>query len=299
MGTPQFAVPILEALITATSVVVVVTQPDKPIGRGKRVEPSPVKVLALKKRIPVLEPKRLRKEVDILETLRIYDADLFVVAAYGQILPADVLEIPKHGCINVHASLLPRWRGASPIQNAILAGDRNTGVTIMQMDAGMDTGPILAQHELRITADDTGMILSQKLSILGQELLLGVLPDYLAGELTPIPQNDELATYTALIKKEDGLLDFNQTAIELDRKVRAFNPWPGTFMPWKNSQLKILQVEILQGVKLHPGEKEIREKYPVIGTKEAVLRLLYVQVPGKNIVSGKDFLNGARDWLTA
>jgi methionyl-tRNA formyltransferase len=297
MGTPFFAVPILEALITASTVTAVVTQPDKPVGRGKKMEASPVKEIALRNGITVLEPRRLRKDMDVLQTLQTLEADLFVVTAYGQILPPNVLEMPKHGCINVHASLLPRWRGASPIQSAILAGDEKTGVTIMQMDEGMDSGAILAQRTLLITDEDTGASLSNRLSHAGRDLLMQVLPDYLQGILKALPQDDALATYTSLIKKEDGLLDLNQSAIEIERRVRAFNPWPGTFLHWKDMHLKIWEVEILEDIHLNAGERSIHDKYPVVGTKTGALRLLQVQTPGKNVVSGKDFLNGARDWF--
>jgi len=260
------------------------------------MEASPVKEKALQDDIPVLEPKRLRKDADILETLRNYCADLFVVAAYGQILPPNVLEMPKYGCINVHASLLPRWRGASPIQGAILAGDEKTGVTIMQMDEGMDTGAILIQRDLPVLREDTGETLSNRLSELGRDLLIEVLPAYLRGDLKPIPQDNTQATYTSLIKKEDGFLDLNLNAVVLERKVRAFNPWPGTYIPWKDSQLKIWKVEILKDVYLAPGDRGIHARYPIIGTKTDALCLTQVQVPGKKVVSGKDFLNGVKDW---
>ncbi|NMB61753.1 MAG: methionyl-tRNA formyltransferase [Chloroflexi bacterium] len=296
MGTPLFSVSIIEALIEISTVVAVVTQPDKPVGRGKKMEASPVKEKALQDDIPVLEPKRLRKDADILETLRNYCADLFVVAAYGQILPPNVLEMPKYGCINVHASLLPRWRGASPIQGAILAGDEKTGVTIMQMDEGMDTGAILIQRDLPVLREDTGETLSNRLSELGRDLLIEVLPAYLRGDLKPIPQDNTQATYTSLIKKEDGFLDLNLNAVVLERKVRAFNPWPGTYIPWKDSQLKIWKVEILKDVYLAPGDRGIHARYPIIGTKTDALCLTQVQVPGKKVVSGKDFLNGVKDW---
>lgn len=296
MGTPLFSVPIIEALIEIATVVAVVTQPDKPVGRGKRMEASPVKEKGLQHGIPVLEPKRLRKDADVLETLRNYHADLFVVAAYGQILPPDVLEMPQYSCINVHASLLPRWRGASPIQGAILAGDEKTGVTIMQMDEGMDTGGILVQRELSIDKDDTAESLSNKLSGVGRDLLVEALPPYLRGDLKPVPQDNTQATYTSLIKKEDGFLDLNLSAVEIERKVRAFNPWPGTYIPWKNSQLKIWKAEILEDIHLKPGEKGVHARYPLVGTKTNALCLTQVQAPGKKVVSGKDFLNGVREW---
>lgn len=297
MGSPQFAVPIVSALYDRTDLAVVLTQPDKPSGRGKQVVPSEVKRFAAAHEIPVLEPRRLRKEPEVVQALQAIKPDVFVVAAYGQILPAAVLNIPRWGCVNVHASLLPRWRGASPIQAAIIHGDAETGVTIMKMDEGMDTGPILKTRKIPIAYDDTGESLSIKLSELGRDLLMDVLPQYLTGEIDPILQKDDSATYAPLIKKEDGLLDPDETAFQLERKVRAYYPWPGTFIKWNETILKIMDVEVLTDVSLKAGERGIIEKYPVLGTAAGAIKLLQVQMPGKNSISGKDFLNGARYWL--
>ena len=297
MGSPQFAVPVLSALYENYRLVAVVTQPDKPAGRGKKIVSSAVKKYAEEHNIPTLEPYRLRKEPENIEILKNYQADLFIVAAYGQILPPTVLEIPKYGCINVHASLLPRWRGASPIQAAILNGDMESGVTIMKMDAGMDTGPILRKTNISLASDETGESLSTRLSELGKDLLMEVLPDYIAGKIESIPQDDEEATYAPLIKKEDGQLDPNQPVEILERKIRAFNPWPGTFLLWNEKPLKMLEVEIIQQISHEIGRRGIYQKYPTIDCVGGTLVLKKVQVPGKNIVSGKDFLNGARDWI--
>jgi methionyl-tRNA formyltransferase len=296
MGSPQFAVPILSALRENANLVAVVTQPDKPAGRGKKMVASAVKEYAVEHAIPVLEPHRLRKEPASIEMLRSFHADLFVVAAYGQILPASVLEIPQYGCINVHASLLPRWRGASPIQTAILYGDNESGVTIMRMDEGMDTGPILKKDRVPIAPDDTGETLSHRLSERGRDLLIEVIPEYLAGKIVPMPQDDAQATYAPLIKKEDGLLDLTKPVEFLERKVRAFNPWPGTYLIWNEKQLKVLEAEILPQNNQSVGKRGVHEKYPTIGGTGGVLKLKKVQIPGKGVVSGKDFLNGARDW---
>lgn len=297
MGSPAFAVPIVAALYEKTDLVLVLTQPDKPAGRGKRLISSEVKQFAAAHQVSILEPHRLRKDSGVIQVLRDLDADIFIVAAYGQILPLSVLNIPKRGCLNVHASLLPRWRGASPIQAAILNGDSETGVTIMKMDEGMDTGPLLKTRTIPITDNDTASDLSQKLSKLGRDLLMETFPDYLAYDLEQIQQDDDKATYAPIIKKEDGLLNPNQTAIELERKVRAYQPWPGTFIKWDETILKVLSAEVIENVILKTGERGILEKYPVMGTKSGALKLLQVQIPGRNPISGKNYLNGARNWL--
>ena len=297
MGSPRFAVPILAALEEQAQVVAVVTQPDKPAGRGKELVSCEVKNYALEHDLRIFEPRRLRKESAVIEALRNLSADIFVVAAYGQILPPSVLEIPQYGCINVHASLLPRWRGASPIQAAILHGDQQTGVTIMKMDEGMDTGPVLKSKAIPILSMETSETLSQKLSDLGRDVLLEVLPGYLQGEILPVPQVGEDATYAPLIKKEDGMIDPNDSAEMIERKIRAFNPWPGTYIEWDDLRLKVNQVEILAGEQQMVGARGVHEKYPTVGTGKGVLKLLEVQVPGRKPVRGKEFLNGARNWL--
>ncbi len=272
------------------------TQPDRPTGRGKKIVPCAVKQAALELGLHVLTPTRLRKDEDSIAELKELQADVFIVAAYGQILPTRVLEIPQYGCVNVHASLLPRWRGASPIQTAILEGDAQTGVTIMKMDAGMDTGPILKKKAIPIKPSDNAEILSEKLSFLGRDLLLEVLPGYIHGTIKPIPQVDEEATYTTLIKKKDGFMDLAKPATHLERQVRAYNPWPGTYFECNEKRLKVLEAEVVTEVPLEVAERSIFQKYPVIGTGDGVLKLTQVQVPGKNPASGKAFLNGARDW---
>src|SRR5215216_4742082 len=229
MGSPDFSLPTLRALTNAYKVVGVVTQPDRASGRGRELKPPPVKSLAQELNIPTIQPEKLRQP-EAMEQLRLWNPDLIVVAAFGQILKKDVLYLPRFGCINVHASLLPRWRGAAPINAAILHGDEETGITIMQMDVGLDTGPMLSQRSIRLRRDDTAGSVFEKLSRLGADLLIDTLPDYLSGKLTPTPQPEEGVTYAPMLKKEEGRLDFTHQVNELERRVRAFNPWPGTFM---------------------------------------------------------------------
>ncbi len=295
MGSPAFAVPVLQALAAAYPVVGVVTQPDKPAGRGRRPTPPAVKTAALALGIPVMQPRRLRQP-EAFEHLRAWQPDLIVVAAYGQILRPNVLALPRYGCLNVHASLLPRWRGASPIQHAILHGDAQTGVTIMQMDEGMDTGPILSQRAWPITEEDTAASLSDRLSTLGAALLLETLPCYLEGRIRPHPQPEVGITYALLLKKADGQLDFERPAVALARQVRAFNPWPGAFTLWKGQPLKIHGAHAEALPSPGPGARLTVAGRPALGTAEGVLVLDQVQPAGKKPMAGEAFLRGARDW---
>ena len=229
MGTPEFAVPTLEALADAHQVVGVVTQPDRQAGRGRELRPSPVKEVALERDLPLFQPRTLRTP-EAVEQLKGWEPDVIVVAAFGQILRQDVLDLPPHGCLNVHASLLPRWRGAAPVAATILAGDEVTGVTIMKMDAGLDTGPVLERSApVKIEPDDTRAELKKRLAEVGADLLIRVLPAYLAGDLIPQPQPEAGVTYAEQLRKEDGRIDWQRSAAELDRQVRAFTPWPGVF----------------------------------------------------------------------
>ena len=295
MGSPDFALPSLRALYENYSVVGVVTQPDRAAGRGRELKAPPVKTLALELGIPVSQPEKLRQP-EAMEQLRAWSPDLIVVAAFGQILRQDVLDLPPFGCINVHASLLPRWRGAAPINAAILHGDEETGITIMKMDAGLDTGPILSQRSVRIGPDETAGSLFEPLSQLGADLLLDTLPAYLAGELEPRPQPEEGVTYAPMLKKEEGSLDFSRPAEELERKVRAFNPWPGTFFNWDGGRLKIHRASISPGKK-RKGERLIHNGLPTVGTSDGLLVLEEVQPAGKKAMPGKAFLAGARNWV--
>jgi methionyl-tRNA formyltransferase len=295
MGSPDFAVPALEALARRYPLVGVVTQPDRPAGRGGSLHPPAVKVAALRLGIPVMQPEKVRVP-EAMTQLQAWAPDLIVVAAFGQILRPAVLDLPRYGCINVHGSLLPRGRGAAPIQASILAGDQETGITIMKMDPGVDTGPILSQRALPIAPDDTGGTLFSKMAPLGAELLLETLPRYLSGEIVPRSQSEVGATYAPMLKKEDGLLDFTRPAIELERRVRAFNPWPGTWFDWHGAPLKVLRAGVRGGKSPGAGYRLTVEGRPAVGTGEGILILEEVQPAGKKSMPGRAFLAGARDW---
>jgi methionyl-tRNA formyltransferase len=295
MGSPEFAVPILHGLAEQYDVVGVVTQPDRPSGRGKVMTAPPVKTLALELGLPVMQPIKLRAP-EAFEQLVAWKPDAIVVAAFGQILRQNVLDLPQYGCINVHASYLPRWRGAAPIQAAILHGDAYTGVSIMRMDAGIDTGPVFYQEKLDILPDDTAGSLSERLSQLGRDTLLNVLPQILAGQMTAHLQNDAEATYVSMINKEDGQLSWDQPAVDLERKIRAYNDWPGAYTTWKEQILKVRKAEVAALSSTLPGKRVLVHGFPAIHTSEGALVLLEVQPAGKKWMSGKDFLNGASDW---
>ena len=297
MGSPDFALPSLSALAKAYQVVGVVTQPDRSSGRGRELKSPPVKTLALELNIPIMQPEKLRTP-EAMSQLQTWNPDLIIVAAFGQILKKDVLELPRYGCINVHASLLPRWRGAAPVNAAILVGDEELGVTIMQMDVGLDTGPMLAKKSIRLKPDDTTGSVLGALSTLGADLLLETLPEYLSGNLKPVPQPAEGATYAPMLKKEDGLLNFTRPALELERRVRAMNPWPGAWFEWKGNLLKVLRASTISGEKsLASGSRLTVEGRPAIQSAEGVLILDEVQPAGKKSMLGKSFLAGARDWV--
>jgi methionyl-tRNA formyltransferase len=298
MGSPEFALPSLRALANAYEVVGVVTQPDRASGRGRELKPPPVKTLALEMGIPVLQPEKLRAS-EAMEALRAWSPEVIVVAAFGQILKQDVLDLPRFGCLNVHASLLPRWRGAAPIQAALLHGDEETGVTIMKMDAGLDTGATLAKRSIRLTRDDTAGSVTDALSHLGADLLIETLPRWIAGEIQPEPQDDSLATYAPMLKKEEGRLDFTRTVHELERQVRAMNPWPGAFMEVDGVALKIHRAHVGQIANLSyaAGQRLTMANQPAIGARGGVLVLDEVQPAGKKTMSGKSFLAGLRHWV--
>jgi methionyl-tRNA formyltransferase len=295
MGSPEFALPVLRQLAERCLVVGVVTQPDRPAGRGRLLTPPPVKLLADELHIPVIQPKRLG-EAEALAQLREWAPDLVVVSAFGQILRPAVLDLPKYGCINVHASLLPRWRGAAPIQAAILNGDAETGITIMLMDPGVDTGQILSQKTLPISADDTAGTLAEKLSVLGADLLMKTLHQYLHSELKPRAQDDSLASYAPMIKKEDGLLDFSHPAIELERCVRAYNPWPGAYTYWNNLILKVHRAHVVDTSFEQSGRRIIYKNFPAITCSNGLLVFDELLPAGRTIQSGLEFLRGARNW---
>ena len=298
MGTPEFAVPVFEGLADSHDLAGVVTQPDRPAGRGRRLTPPPVKQAALARGVPLFQPRTLRTPEAVAQ-LETWEPEVIVVAAFGQILRQDVLDLPPHGCLNVHASLLPRWRGAAPIAAAILAGDERTGVTIMRMDPGLDTGHILAQQEERIQSDDTEATLASRLAGLGADLLIKTLPSYLAGELVPWPQPEEGATYAGQLRKEEGQLDWSLPAIELDRRVRAFTSWPGAFTTWHGRRLKILRTLPLPEWRgdAPPGTVLPLADGPAVATGEGALRLEEVQLAGKRPANIAAFLRGQRDFV--
>ena len=290
MGTPEFAVPILDTLIKNTEVVLVVTQPDKYVGRKKVLTYSPIKNLALKHHIPVFQPVRIKEDY---ETIKQYQPDLIVTCAYGQIVPKEVLDIPKLGCINVHASLLPKYRGGAPIHHAIMNGDSKTGITIMYMDIGMDTGDMIAKREISIEKDDTLGSLSDKLSKLGASLLEEVLPRIIDETNKREEQNSGDVTYAKIIKREDEHLDFHKTALEVDRKVRALNP-----MPYANMLLNDEEIKVIEG---YIGEKtggktgticDITKDAIGIACSDKIYYITKLKPFGKKEMMVKDYLNG-------
>lgn len=294
MGTPDFSVPSLKALIETQEVVGVVTQPDRPAGRGRQLRPSPVKVVAEAAGIPVYQPKSLRKKI-AAEPLREWAPDVIVVTAFGQILRSHVLDLPPHGCLNIHASLLPRWRGASPIQHAIMAGDAETGICLMRMDVGLDTGPVFTCRTTPIQADDTAATLHDRLAEIGADLTREYLDDILAGNLSAQAQDDELSTYAPMISKENGRLDWTKSAPEIDRQIRAMTPWPGAFTTWQGKNLKILSA--------NPSEKTTRALPGFVLTDEETgtavvaagsgsIILETIQLAGKKAMSAGDFMRG-------
>jgi methionyl-tRNA formyltransferase len=297
MGSPEFALPTLKRLAENKTVqlVGVVTQPDRPAGRGRNLTPPPVKILAQSLGLEVIQPEKLRQPESFAK-LAGWKPDMIVVAAFGQILRQNVLDLPHYGCINVHASLLPRWRGAAPIQAAVAAGDSQSGVTIMKMDVGVDNGPILAQQSVSILPGDNAETLSSRLAVVGAQLLMDTIPGYLQGEIIPQFQDESRVTRAPMLKKEDGLLDFNQTADELVRKIRAFEPWPGTYLVWQDNLLKVHQAHASLQTGSVPAKREVLDGNPAVGTSLGWLVLDVVQPAGKKSMSGDVFLNGARQW---
>lgn len=295
MGSPEFAVPTLRSLVQKYTVVGVVTQPDRPAGRGRELTPPPVKRLAQSLGIEVIQPEKLR-EPEAQARLKEWAPDLIVVTAFGQILRKSVLELPRYGCINVHASLLPRWRGAAPIQAAVLHGDAASGATIMRMNPGIDTGPTLTQRETAILPGETAGELSERLALLGAELLIETLPDYLSGKLQPQAQDESLATYAPMIQKEEGRLDFTQPAEALERRVRAFQPWPGAFFDWQGQPLKIQRAHVASCPNHLPGQLCVIDGLPSVATSAGCLVFDDLQPAGKRVMPGREFLRGSRQW---
>ena len=298
MGTPPLAATVLQSLLDRPewNLLAVVTQPDQPRGRDLKLQPSAVKELALRKNLSVLQPERARDEGFIQEIQRLAP-DLIIVAAYGQILPQSLLDVPRFGCLNIHTSLLPKYRGAAPIQWAILNGDAETGVTIMRMDAGLDTGDIVSEARTLITADDTAQTLHDRLAVLGGELLVRTVEHYVTGKITPQPQPNEGATYARKIKKEDGKLDWSQSATALWHRVRGLTPWPGTFTYLQRDPapvlLKILRVEPVEASRVQPGEIISADREGIIvGCGTGALRIWELQREGGKRLGAAPFLAG-------
>lgn len=291
MGTPDFAVPTLEALIAAGhEIAAVYTQPPRPAGRGHRERRSPVHETALTHELPVRTPQSL-KNPQVQKEFAALDLDVAVVVAYGQILPQAVLDAPCHGCVNVHASLLPRWRGAAPIQRALLAGDGESGVTIMRMEAGLDTGPMLARRAIPIAPDETGQSLHDRLAALGAEAIAPVLADYVAGRITPEPQPEEGITYAAKLSRAESALDWRRPAVELERKIRAFTPWPGAFCGIAGEKVKVVQASLQPGqTGVAPGR--VLDDRLTVACGEDALRLEKLQRPGRAVLEAAAFLRG-------
>jgi len=296
-GTPDFAVPALQALIDSEhQVVAVYTQPDRPSGRGRKIHLGPVKQVAVDNEIPVEQPLSL-KQPTVQQTLSDYQADVMIVAAYGLILPQVVLDMPKHGCLNIHGSLLPKWRGAAPIQRAIQAGDKETGNTIMQMVAGLDTGDMLHKSHCPITTTDTGQSIHDKLAKQGAEDILLVLDQVMQGTLAPEQQDDSKTSYAHKLSKQDAQIDWSQSAIAIDQMIRAFNPWPVAFTQYHDKPMKIWMSEVkaasenstdtIEGSVINESKNGIE-----VSTGEGTLVIHRLQMPGKKAMNVTDFLNG-------
>lgn len=301
MGTPDFALPALQSLIDDADVEVeaVITQEDKKVGRKQEITPPPVKVLALKHNIPVFQPAKIRGNKDFAALVKNLNPDMLVVVAFGKILPKVILDIPKFGAVNVHASLLPKYRGASPIEAALLNGDAETGVTIMKMEEKLDAGDVLDMARLRIEPADNAETLSVKLSLLGGKILPYVLKDLADGESHPIPQDEKKATFCHKIQKDDGKIDLQTlTAEEIVNRIRAYTPWPSVFLMVEGKRLKILEAKVDENLNLPPGTvKELSKNTVALGTKKGALIPEKLQLEGKKVMTIQEFLAGNRSLL--
>lgn len=307
MGTPEFAAVALDAIVKEHEVVAVITQPDKPQGRNRKLVPTPVKVKAQAYDIPVYQPVKIREEESV-QMIRDYNPDVIVVAAYGQILPESILNIPKYGCINIHASLLPKYRGAAPIERAIIDGEVMTGVTTMYMEKGLDTGDMIEKAEVPITGEDTGASLHDKLAEAGAALILTTLAKLEAGTVTRTKQDDAQSCYAAMLTKDLGRMDFTRPAVELERLIRGLNPWPCAYTTIDGKNVKLYKAEVInldaqmrqtlqekseQTLTFTPGEiVEVAKKYFVIACGEGALRVRNLQPEGKKAMDTSAYLNG-------
>jgi len=301
MGTPDFAVPSLQTLIDQFEVIGVVSQPDRPAGRGQKFQKSPVKSLATAAGIPVYQPESLRSDSAIVP-IREWAPDIIVVAAFGQLLKKNLLDLPPKGCLNVHASLLPRWRGAAPIQYTILAGDTESGVSLMQMDEGLDTGPVYIQKRIALGKRETATTLHNRLAELGGTLLNDHLEAIMHGRMPVIAQDDSMATYAPTLKKDAGHIDWSQPATQIDRLVRAMNPWPTAFTSWQGKRLKILDASpLVDSTKItgRPGQVIPIPGTAGVVTGQGVLQINQLQLAGKRSMGIVDFLRGQPDFITS
>ena len=299
MGTPDFAVPSLERLISSHEVTGVVTQPDRPAGRGRQLQPSPVKLTALANAIPIYQPISLRSE-GAIEPIREWAPDLIIVAAFGQILRAHLLNLPPKGCLNIHASLLPRWRGAAPIQYAILSGDEETGVSLMRMDEGLDTGPVYIRQAIPIQPDETAATLHDRLADLGASMIDDYLDRILDGELAAEAQDDTLSTYAPRLKKSAGIIDWSQSTDQIDRQIRAMTPWPSAFTSWQGTRLKVLATTPLANDDLpagEPGQVVIVSGSAAVLTADGGIMLRRLQLAGKRAASLEEFMHGHPEFV--
>lgn len=299
LGTPEFAVPVLKQLIKNNlKPFLVITQPDKPVGRKQELAPPPIKVVAQEAGIEVAQPETKK---DLIKLFKDLEIDVCVLVAYGMIIPEEVLNSPKHGFVNLHPSMLPKYRGPSPIQAALLDGETQTAVTIMKLSKGMDAGPIISQETVSILHSDNYPSLAEKLSEAGAELMVKVLPDYLAGELELTEQDDSEATYCSMVKREDGKIDWSKSSAQIIQQFKAFSPWPGVFTNLNKKRLKIANLDVLEGDfgdNLAFGEVFLGPSGQLgVQTSDGAIALLSVQLEGKKEVSGEEFLNGQKDLI--
>jgi len=291
-GTPDFSVPPLRALLASEHEVVgVYTQPDRPAGRGRKLTPSPVKEVALEAGIPVEQPHNFKDPADVAR-LAGYQADLMVVVAYGLLLPESVLQAPRLGCINIHASILPRWRGAAPIQRAVLAGDKVSGVSIMQMEKGLDTGPVYLVEEVELAEDETGGSLHDRLAVVGADALMKALPGIADGSLACVAQNDSQSNYARKLEKSEAWIDWSRSASDIERQVRAFNPWPVAQTRFEDANMRVWDAYAIKGEGAAPGTVMAAGRDGIdVATSDGLLRITQLQMPGKRAMSAQDFIN--------